>query len=197
MTPAPSAHLLPRLRVLHSVTCASDALPVGKQHIGCPGKNKNSIDAHFAHGGQAVDRIVNSGKHDVNCERALAQAIDMADLDNTKVLLFTPDRFYSLKLAAIPGLASCAQRIFEKGAGGKTESIRLRQQSHLGIGHVVAMSSVLIDEDHDAMPGAMQLTIGGSGRAGSSGMGRARPRGREQPGLADMQLRVVKTTKKG
>ena len=51
----------------------SDALPVGCQHIGCPGKNKNSIDAHFAKGGQAVDRIVNSGKHDVNSERALAQ----------------------------------------------------------------------------------------------------------------------------
>ena len=39
-----------------------DALPVDKHHIGCSGNNKNSQDAHFATAGQAVDRLVNSGR---------------------------------------------------------------------------------------------------------------------------------------
>ena len=129
----------------------------------------------------------------------VAQAIQAANITNTTALCFTPDRSYTIKLGAIVGLTKMSQRYFEKGDEGKTVSIRLHQQSGLGEGRVVLLTDVMVDDEHDTMPAALQRDVGAAacGTAAGMGVGPARARGREQAGRADMQLRAPRLSKKG
>ena len=72
----------------------SEGPTVKAQTIGEAGTNKDSIDASFAVKGQAVERLASSGKHDVNSEMKLAQALEIANGDSASsaVVLFTANR---------------------------------------------------------------------------------------------------------
>lgn len=177
---------------------STDGWPVGRHHIGASGNNKNSLDAKFATDGQAVERLVNSGKHDADSELALAQALTKIGVNNTTALLFTPDRAYTLKLEPIADLSKMSQRIFVKDATGTTESIRLHQQSGLGTGRVVELANVLVDEEHTDLPAGHLLPIWGAGAQPTAPAPlRPRARGRHQRGLARQQLAVTRRSKKG
>lgn len=130
---------------------SADGLPIGGHYIGEGGNNKNSQDGHFATLGRAVSRQVDSGHQDVDCEAALAQAITKLGLANTTAILFTPDRSFTLKLAPIADLKLMSERIFEKCSDGATVSLCLRQQTGLGVGKVLKLSDLLIDDQHSSM----------------------------------------------
>jgi len=161
---------------------ASNGLPVEKHHIGTSGNNKSSLDAHFASAGQAVGRLIDGGHHDADSERALAQAISACGIAKTMVVLFTADRSFKLDIGAIPNLTKMSKREFEKDPenDNRTCSIRMWQQTRWGVGAVVKLDSLLIDEDHCAMPSATQREFGSSSTAAGAAAGTGTARGPER-----------------
>ena len=128
-------------------------VPVLAHYIGEAGTNKSPQDGHFGVLGQALDRLVASGKHDLNAESALYEGIGSVDLQHTTAMLFTPDRSFNVKLAAIPDLIKMSQRVFEWDATRKVcTGLRLHQQSFMGKGRCVPMADILVDTEHKALP---------------------------------------------